>query len=282
MKRYSKAEILRVYARHPVQQKAVLERVRTKRGTLTGLTESDLAIDDVNELTDQNHVGGFTFVEELGRRASVSPKTKVLDLGCGLGGSARVLAATFGCHVHGIDLSPKRYREAQRLTKLVGLSKWVTFECGDFMSARVPHAAYDVLWGQSSWIHVANKKRFVHRWNRALKTHGRIALEDAFLTTRTLTQAERELVSRLEEQWKSYLISGEQWRDLFVQESFTVCQQEDLTLQMLNHFKNLIEVSNMSVVPKKEAAAWKDAVRLTETGVLYYTRIVAKKATETR
>jgi ubiquinone/menaquinone biosynthesis C-methylase UbiE len=179
--------------------------------------------------------------------------------------------------VHGIDFSPKRYREALRLTKLVGLGELVTFECSDFMSARVPRAAFDVLWGQSAWVHVADKKRFVRRWARALKIDGRIALEDAFLTARTLTRAQRTLVTQLEDQWKSYLISGEQWRDLLRQESFTVCAEEDLTLQMLDHFKTLTKVSNKSAVPTEEAAAWKNAVRLAETGLLYYTRIVAKK-----
>src|ERR1700680_1379794 len=135
MERYPKREVLRIYSRHPIQEKTLLRRVRATRGTLVGLIETDLAVDDVTELTDQNHVGGVTFVKELACRVGIDSETKVLDLGCGLGGSARVLATVFGCHVHGIDFSPKRYREALRLTKLVGLSELVTFECSDFMSA---------------------------------------------------------------------------------------------------------------------------------------------------
>jgi ubiquinone/menaquinone biosynthesis C-methylase UbiE len=277
MERYPKREVLRVYARHPLHQKTILQRVRATRGMLIGLIEADLAVDDVTELTDQNHIGGVTFVKELACRARIDSETKVLDLGCGLGGSARLLAAVFGCRVHGIDFSPKRYREALRLTKLVGLSELVTFECSDFMSARVPRAGFDVLWGQSAWIHVADKKRFIRRWARALKIGGRIALEDAFLTARTLTDAQHTLVTQLEEQWKAYLITREQWRDLLHGESFTVCAEEDHTLEMRDHFKTLAKVSDKSVVPEEEAAAWKNAVRLARAGLLYYRRIVAKK-----
>src|ERR1700692_1660167 len=106
MKRYTKREVLHVYERHPLQQRTILRRIRATRGTLIGLRETDLAVDDATELTDQNHIGGVKFVKELACAAGINSETKVPDLGCGLGGSARVLAAEFGCRVHGIDLSP--------------------------------------------------------------------------------------------------------------------------------------------------------------------------------
>jgi SAM-dependent methyltransferase len=279
LKHYTKREVLRVYERHPLQQMAILQRIRATRGTLIGLVESDLAVDNITELTDQNHIGGVKFVKELARAANINAQTKVLDLGCGLGGSARVLAAEFGCRVHGIDLSPKRYREALRLTNLVGLTELVTFECVDFMTARVPRAAFDLLWGQSAWVHIADKKRFIHRWSRALEPDGQIAMEDAFLTERALTVAQRTLVRQLEDQWKAYLISRNQWRDLFRREAFTLCAEADLTLRMRDYFETLANIPDKSAVPKEEAAAWENALHLAKTAVLDYGRIVARKAT---
>jgi ubiquinone/menaquinone biosynthesis C-methylase UbiE len=278
MKRYAKREVLRVYEHHPLQQRTILDRVRAVKGTLIGLVEKDLAVDNATELTDQNHVGGIKFVKELAREAGINSETKVLDLGCGLGGSARVLAAEFGCRVHGIDFSRKRFREARHLTTLVGLGELVTFECSDLMTARVPLFEFDVLWDQSSWIHIADKKKFIRRWSRALKSDGRIALEDAFLEARTLTRVQSAMLMQLEEQWKSYLISAKQWCDLLQAECFTVYAQADLTLQMREHFETLAKVSNSIAVPKKEVAAWHNAIHLTESGVLYYGRIIAKRS----
>ncbi len=279
MKRYRKREVLRVYEEHPLQQRTILKRIRAARDTLVGLVENDLAVDNATQLTDQNHVGGVEFVKELARGAGINSETKVLDLGCGLGGSARVLAAEFGCRVHGIDFSPKRFREARQLTRLVGLNGLVTFECSDLMATQVPLAEFDVIWGQSSWVHIADKKRFIRRWSRALKSDGRIAFEDAFLKVVPLTTGQRALMTQLEEQWKAYLISGEEWCDLLRAECFTVYASVDLTLQMREHFETLTKVSNNLVIPKSEAAAWHNAIHLTKSSILDYGRIIARKST---
>src|SRR6266700_4245224 len=59
---------------------------------------------------DQFHTRGILATTELAEAAELAPSTRVLDLGCGIGGPARYLAATFGCNVIGVDLSPQRHR----------------------------------------------------------------------------------------------------------------------------------------------------------------------------
>ena len=88
--------------------RSILERLRRTRATLDGLTAADLAADEATELTDQNHVGGMRFVRELAEAVGLRREHRVLDLGCGLGGSARIMAALYECQVHGIDFSDKR------------------------------------------------------------------------------------------------------------------------------------------------------------------------------
>ncbi|HIC68284.1 MAG TPA: hypothetical protein EYO90_01990 [Candidatus Latescibacteria bacterium] len=48
------------------------------------------------------------FVRELAEAVGLRREHRVLDLGCGLGGSARIMAALYECQVHGIDFSDKR------------------------------------------------------------------------------------------------------------------------------------------------------------------------------
>ena len=268
-----------MYARHPLQQRTILQRVRASRGTLSGLSEQDLAVDNTTEITDQNHIGGLRFVEELARRAGIGPTSRVLDLGCGLGGSARSLASMFDCRVHGIDFSPKRCREASRLTALVGLSHLVTFSCGDFRSARVPVHMFDVLWGQSAWVHMDDKRKFIRRWSRALKDGGRIAMEDAFLKALPSGVAQHKILKQLENQWKSYLVSIQEWVNVLKTESFVISTCEDHTEQMTDHFRKLLKASRGNPdIPKEEVIAWRNAVRLSDYGLLSYNRVVAEKA----
>lgn len=49
--------------------------------------------------------GGERLTQELAARLGLDPDAHVLDVGCGVGGSAFHLARTLGCYVYGIDLS---------------------------------------------------------------------------------------------------------------------------------------------------------------------------------
>ena len=63
------------------------------------LTPADIAA------MDQFHTRGMLATKDLAAMTAIGPETRVLDLGSGVGGPARFLAATFGCHVTGVDLS---------------------------------------------------------------------------------------------------------------------------------------------------------------------------------
>jgi 2-polyprenyl-3-methyl-5-hydroxy-6-metoxy-1,4-benzoquinol methylase len=64
-----------------------------------------LTVDELAPL-DQFYIRGMLATAELASAAGVEPSTHVLDIGSGIGGPARSAAATFGCNVIGVDLSP--------------------------------------------------------------------------------------------------------------------------------------------------------------------------------
>jgi sarcosine/dimethylglycine N-methyltransferase len=65
---------------------------------------------------DQFHTRGLAATVELAKLAGISAEMSVLDVGSGVGGPARFLAATYGCRVTGVDLSEPFVEAARCLT----------------------------------------------------------------------------------------------------------------------------------------------------------------------
>jgi 2-polyprenyl-3-methyl-5-hydroxy-6-metoxy-1,4-benzoquinol methylase len=102
-----------------------------------------LTVDELAPL-DQFHIRGMLATSELASAAGVEPETHVLDIGCGIGGPARSIAATFGCSVTGIDLSSSFIDAANYLTTRCGLSSRVTFQVGNALRLPFDDAVFDV------------------------------------------------------------------------------------------------------------------------------------------
>src|SRR5260221_1734027 len=77
---------------------------------------------------DQFHTRGLAATTELARLAGITADMSVLDVGSGVGGPARFLAATYGCQVMGIELSESFVDAARYMKKRTGQSKRVSFE----------------------------------------------------------------------------------------------------------------------------------------------------------
>src|SRR5512133_24414 len=75
------------------------------------------------------HSGGFATTRDQAKRISITDESRVLDIGCGIGGPARYLAHTYGCRVEGIDLTPELI-ETARVLKPGGLFTATEYSTG--------------------------------------------------------------------------------------------------------------------------------------------------------
>jgi SAM-dependent methyltransferase len=142
-----------------------------------GLGDRSLGWADLVPL-DQFHVRGLGATRELADSLLIDAGANVLDVGCGLGGPARFLAATYGCHVMGIDLSQPFVDAARMLTKRAGLSDMVTFLHADALDLPFADESFDHAWTQHVAMNIADRARFYASTRRVLRPGGCLAIYD--------------------------------------------------------------------------------------------------------
>jgi SAM-dependent methyltransferase len=127
---------------------------------------------------DEFHVGGLEATRELARALAPEPGASVLDLGSGLGGPARLLAAEHDCDVTGVDLSDEFVAVASRLTSLAGLDQHVRFQSGDVTALPFADASFDHAFTIHVAMNIADRAGFYAEARRILRPGGRLAMLD--------------------------------------------------------------------------------------------------------
>jgi ubiquinone/menaquinone biosynthesis C-methylase UbiE len=127
---------------------------------------------------DQVHIGMAEATRELAAMAGFGPGQWVLDVGSGLGGTARLLAAEYGCRVAGIDLTAAYHEAAQRLTAEVGLAGAVEFHQGDATALPFPDEAFHGALLQHCTMNIRDKGRLFAECARVLRPGGTLALHE--------------------------------------------------------------------------------------------------------
>lgn len=144
------------------------------------------------------------FVHEMvrwGRLDQLPAGTTVLDVGCGIGGSSRILARDYGFDVTGITISPQQVRRAQQLTPS-GVS--ARFQVDDAMALSFPDGSFDVVWSVEAGPHMPDKAVFAKELLRVLKPGGILVVADWNQRDdrrRPLNFWERPVMRQLLDQW---------------------------------------------------------------------------------
>jgi SAM-dependent methyltransferase len=162
-----------------VQHYGTADLLNRLRAALTkaGLDEKLLTPADLAPL-DHFHTRGIVATAELARAAGVEMGSRVLDIGSGLGGPSRYLAATFDCHVTGIDLSPSFVEAATYLTARAGLAAKVSYQVAHAEVLPFPGGNFDIAWTQHVAMNVADRPSMYREAFRVLRSGGRFAIYD--------------------------------------------------------------------------------------------------------
>ncbi|HYL77669.1 MAG TPA: class I SAM-dependent methyltransferase [Bryobacteraceae bacterium] len=136
-------------------------------------------------------------MERLAERAGIPRGARVLDIGCGLGGSAMWLAEQYDCEVTGITISPVQARMAAAKAKSRLLSGRVQFQVHDANQWQPDPASVDAIWIMESSEHFRDKPGFFASCARALKPGGVLAVCAWLRRDGPLRPDEQELVNTI-------------------------------------------------------------------------------------
>jgi phosphoethanolamine N-methyltransferase len=121
--------------------------------------------------------GGYDLTVELLSRFELEACARVLDVGCGLGGSAFVMAREFGLQVDGIDLSKNMLSIAHQKLATNGLSNKVNLFWGDCLDLST-ETTYDAIYSRDVFLHIHDKSRLFNVLYNLLNSGGQLLFSD--------------------------------------------------------------------------------------------------------
>lgn len=114
--------------------------------------------------------------QTLARLAKIERGARILDVGCGMGGSSIHLAQELDCDVTGVTLSGFQRGWASWSSRWAGVGARTRFLRQDVESFSPPHKDFDVVWSVECTEHLFDKPRFFQRAATWLRPGGRMAI----------------------------------------------------------------------------------------------------------
>lgn len=202
-----------------------------------GMSLRELTRDHLRAL-DEFHTRGRRATQLMGEQLGLIDGMTVLDIGCGIGGPARTLAAEFGCLVTGIDIVKSYCATAAWLTNFLGLNRTVRFVAGNAADLPFVDESYDVVLSQHVLMNIPNKASLVREIHRVLRRRGQYAFFEV------CTEASQQPYFPVP--WANHAnihfpISADEFRRILA-DRFCVIQWQDVTEESLLWFRKTIAV----------------------------------------
>ncbi len=199
-----------------------------------GKDPEHLSVEDLTPV-DHFHTLGPSATAGLADAAGLREGEVVLDVGSGLGGPARMLAARYGCLVTGLDLTPEFCTAAGELNRRVGLQDRIVIQEGNALALPFPENSFDVVWTMHVSMNIADKAGLFDQFARVLKPGGRLAFFD-------LIAGAGDPIFPLpwaDEPSINHLVAEDELRTLLSAAGFHVQHWEDLTAEGAAFFAKL-------------------------------------------
>ncbi len=146
-----------------------------------GADLSELNLKDLAPV-DEFHIGGREATEYAVGKMSLSAADRVLDVGCGLGGAARYVAAEFGCSVSGVDLTPEYIEVAKILTARLGLGDLLRLETASALAMPFADKSFDAAYSFHVAMNIRDRAGLYREISRVMRPGGTLLIYDVMKT----------------------------------------------------------------------------------------------------
>ncbi|CAB3369821.1 Hypothetical predicted protein [Cloeon dipterum] len=143
---------------------------------------SDHSISRYEKIFGRTYVstGGEGTTKDLTKKMNLQPGQRVLDVGCGIGGSAFYLAKTYGVQVLGLDLSRNMINKAQQYQGELDepVKRLVDFQVADVLKVNLPAESFDAVYSRDAILHIGNKEELFAKLLSWVKPGGQLLITD--------------------------------------------------------------------------------------------------------
>ena len=210
-----------------------------------------------DETTPYNHHQALLNTnQKLYQQANIQASDKVLDAGCGLGGSSIWMAEQHQNSVTGITISEQQANYARNSAKRRQVNAHAHFEVADYCQTPFPDESFDVIWALESACYALDKGAFIKEAYRLLRKGGRLALCDAFMLQREFNDQQWHTVMSFLNGWRlPNLSSRTEFNQLLQNAGFNTIHIEDISEQVLPSSKYMYKVTKR-LYPIQKISQW--------------------------
>jgi len=226
-----RSQVVKHYSRSDLFE-TIIQKLRDSGIERDKITQKDISA------VDEFHIRGAEATHELITESGINIDSKILDVGCGIGGPARMIAFETGCKVTGIDLTEDFIRTAKLLSELVNLDELTEFICADATKLPFNDESFDIVWTQHAQMNIKEKEKLYSEIFRVLKKGGKFVYYDIFSTGNEplyypLPWAEESTIS--------HLIKVQDYADLLKETGFKEIKTTDKTERSINFFRETFD-----------------------------------------
>lgn len=166
--------------------------------------------------------------EVLADRVGVEEGDRVLDAGCGVGGSAIWLARERGAEVVGVNINEQQVEKARAAAEQAGVADLVEFRVTDFADTGLDDDSVDVYWSIEAVCHADDKRAVVDEARRVVRDGGRLVITDGFRGSDYPPEGQEALDTMYETMALPGLVTVDEFRGMLEDAGFDGVAMEDM------------------------------------------------------